>query len=311
MHLFVKPVLIALALSLTFIAAPLRAAPLDVVVSFSILGDLTRHVGGDRVQVISLVGPDEDAHDFQPRPSDARLIRDADLVIANGLGFDNWIERLTQSVGYRGALVIASTGIAPIEEMQGQALHHDHDDGHDHGPIDPHAWQDVRNVQVYVSNIAAALSRVDPDGSAHYHDNVTRYSAELQALDAEIRNAMSTLPAASRKVVTSHDAFGYFGTAYGLRFLGAAGLGSHSEPSAAGIARLIRQLRRENIPVVFIENISDPRLIERIGREGGARVGGTLYSDALSGPDGPAPTYVDMMRFNLNTLMEGLQGAKR
>jgi zinc/manganese transport system substrate-binding protein len=308
MYLCIKPTFLALALCLALVAAPLRAAPLDVVASFSILADLARQVGGDRVHVVSMVGPDEDAHGFQTRPSDARVIRDADLVIANGLGFDSWIERLAQSAGYGGELVIASAGIAPIEEVHGHAHQHDN---HDHGALDPHAWQDVRNVQRYVANIAAALARADPDGAAHYRGNAERYTDELRALDDEIRSTMSALSAANRKVVTSHDAFGYFGKAYGIRFVAAAGLSSHSEPSAAGIARLIRQLRRENIPVVFLENISDTRMIERIGKEAGARVGSTLYSDALSGPDGPAPTYVEMMRFNVNALMEGLQSAER
>jgi zinc/manganese transport system substrate-binding protein len=301
---FAVTLLAALALLAAF---PLRAAPLEVVASFSIIADLARQVGGERVKVIALVGPDEDAHGFAPRPSDARRLRDADLVIANGLGFDTWIERLAQSAGYRGPIVIASAGVEPIEDHTA----HDHAHGHDHGSIDPHAWQDVRNAQRYVANIAAALANIDPDGADHYRDNAARYTAALQALDAEIRSTLATLPAKRRQVVTSHDAFGYFGRAYGIRFLAAAGVGGHSEPSAAGIARLIRQLRRENVPVVFLENVNDPRLIERIGKEGGARVGGTLYSDALSAPDGPAPTYLDMMRFNVGALIDGLLAEQR
>lgn len=288
-------------------ALPLRAAPLEVVASFSIVADLAREVGGERVSVTALVGPDEDAHGFAPRPSDARRIRDADLVVANGLGFDTWIERLAQSAGYRGPIVIASAGVEPIEDHTA----HGHAHGHDHGAIDPHAWQDVRNAQRYVANIAAALIDIDPDGADHYRDNAARYTAALQALDAEIRSTLAAVPAERRKVVTSHDAFGYFGRAYGLRFLAAAGVGSHSEPSAAGVARLVRQLRRENVAVVFLENVNDPRLIERIGSESGARVGGTLYSDALSAADGAAPTYVDMMRHNLGVLMDGLLGERR
>lgn len=305
-----KTLLILLVLLLC--AVPLHAARLDVITSFSILADLTRQVGGDRVNVVTLIDTDEDAHGFQPRPSDARAVREADLIVANGLGFDAWIERLAQSAGYSGPIVTASAGVTALDAAaqhdHGHDHSRDHGDGHAHDNVDPHAWQDIANARVYVENIAAALAQIDPDGAQHYRDNAGRYAATLAALDAEIRRTLSALPPLRRTVVTSHDAFGYFERAYDIRFLPAAGIGSHSEPSAAGIARLIRQLRREKVPVVFIENVKDPRLIERISNESGAHIGGTLYSDALSGPDGPAPTYVDMMRLNLDALMTGLAG---
>ncbi len=292
--------LLLLAAAVT-LAQPLFAAELRVVTSFSILADLVRQVGGERVEVIPLVDVDGDAHAWQPRPSDARAVMGADLVVANGLGFDAWLERLAESSGARPP-VIVSTGVPTLEHDDG----HDHH-GHDHGTLDPHAWQDVGNARVYAKNIAAALVAADPSGEPVYRERLTRFDAELAALDAEIRERLAEVPESARKVVTSHDAFGYFGTAYGLRFVAAAGVGSQSEVSAAAMARLIRQLRRERAPVVFLENVNDPRLIERIGAEAGARVGGTLYSDALSGPDGPAPTYVAMMRHNLETLLAGLQ----
>lgn len=301
MHSMFRPTLASLLLVLALVATPLRAAQIEVVASFSILADLARQVGGERVNVTSLIAADEDAHGYQPRPSDARLVRDAHLVLANGLGFDTWLERLARSAAHATAVVVASEGIEPLTGPESHAHH-----GHDHGDMDPHVWQEVPNVLIMVSNIAAALGRVDPDGAARYAENAERYAQQLKALDADIRSTLSALPISRRKLITSHDAFGYLGKAYGLRVIAAAGISSQAEPSAAGIARLIRQLRRENVPVVFIENISDPRLIERIAHEGGANVGGKLYSDALSGPDGPAPTYIDMMRFNLDTLMKGL-----
>lgn len=293
---------------LTLLAALLpittQAAPVQVVASFSILADIVQEIGGERVEVTSIIDADEDAHGFQPRPSDARLLQGAHVVVANGLGFDAWIERLARSAGHAGEIVFASDGIEALEDRGHHGHHHGH--AHDHGPLDPHAWQNVANVRIYARNIAEALQRTDPDGAPHYQARLARYDAALAALDAEIRSQLSMLPVNRRKLVTSHDAFGYFGQAYGLRVVAAAGISYESEPSAAGIARLIRQIRRENVPVIFVENIADPRLIDRIAREGGARIGATLHSDALSGPDGSAPTYIDMMRTNLAAIMEGL-----
>lgn len=296
----------AAALLTTFLLAGLcltaptaRAEPLAVTTSFSVLADFIRAVGGERVVVRSLVGPDEDAHAFQPRPSDARGIGASALVVANGLGFDDWIVRLARSGGYRGPLVVASTGVRTL------AMPDSHGDGHDHdhaGGIDPHAWQDVANARRYVANIAAALAAADPDGAAYYEANAERYRGELTALDAEIRAAFAAIPAARRKVVSSHDAFAYFGRAYGIRFLAPVGVSNNAEPTAQGVARLIRQVRAEQVPAVFIENVADPRLLERIRAESGARIGGTLYSDALSAASGAAPTYVAMMRHNLQTI---------
>lgn len=301
MNAFLRLASVTTVLCLALAPAALRAAPLDVVTSFSILADFAHQVGGERIALTTLVGPDEDAHAYQARPSDSRKVLEADLVIANGLGFDTWLERLAQSAGHGGAVVIASDGIAPIEDAGGHAHH-----GHDHGATDPHAWQDVKNAKTYARNIAVALARADPAGDGTYRANLARYLAELDALDNEIRSALAALPDGRRKVVTPHDAFGYFAHAYDIEFIAAAGISNHAEVSAAGMARLIRQLRRENAPAVFIENVNDRRLIERIGSESGAHVGGLLYTDALSGADGPAPTYTAMMRHNLRMLMQGL-----
>ncbi|AYH45416.1 metal ABC transporter substrate-binding protein [Azoarcus sp. DN11] len=294
------------------LAAPLHAAaPLEVVTSFSILGDFIRQVGGDRVRVTALVAADQDAHNFQPRPSDARRIGTAQLVVASGLGFDPWLDRLAQTAGYKGRILVASQGIEPIAGTD----EHDDAHGYDRGPhrnaVDPHAWQDAANAQRYVANIADALAQADPANARAYRDSAARYTTELKALDAEIRSALAAIPVERRKVVSAHDAFGYFAHAYGVRFLAPAGISNQSEPSAAGVAQLIRQLRRENVPAVFVESISDPRLIERIRKESGARLGGTLYSDALSAADGPAPTYVTMMRHNLRTLLDGMSAGSR
>lgn len=295
--------LAALALLSALASGGLRAAPLEVVASFSILGNLVSEIGGERVAVTTLVGPDADAHNYQPRPSDARRLGAAKLVVANGFGFDSWVERLAKSAGYKGRLLVASTGIEALANAERSEHAHDHDEP----AVDPHAWQDVRNVVRYIDNIANALAEADPAGAATYRENAARYRVELASLDETIRQTFAVIPPERRKVVSSHDAFGYFGHAYDIRFLAAVGVSNQAEPSASGIAQLIRQLRREKVPVVFVESISDPRLVERIRKESGARLGGTLYSDALSAPDGPASTYITMMRHNLRTLMAGFE----
>ncbi|CAL93257.1 metal ABC transporter solute-binding protein, Zn/Mn family [Azoarcus olearius] len=298
------------ALLLCIVAAPAAAlaAPLEVVTSFSILADFVRQVGGERVSVHALVGEDGDTHAFQPRPSDARRVGSAALVVANGLGFDDWVARLARSAGYRGEVVLAAQGVATLEMTD-----HAHDDGKgpDQHAVDPHAWQDTRNAERYVDNIAEALARTDPAGAAIYRANAARYRAQLRELDAELRALVATLPATRRKVVSSHDAFGYLAHAYGLRFLAPVGVSNNAEPTAQGVARLIRQLKAEQVPAVFLENIADPRLIERIRSESGARVGGTLYSDALSAAGGPAPDYLALMRHNVRTLVAALAAPAR
>ncbi|ENO90728.1 metal ABC transporter solute-binding protein, Zn/Mn family [Thauera linaloolentis] len=282
-----------------------QTPPLEVTTSFSILGDLVRQVGGDKVRVRALVGANEDAHAFQPRPSDARDIGTSALVVVNGLGFDDWMTRLARSGNYKGRIVVASEGVSTIEMADDDHDHHGHDHDHGHG-ADPHAWQDLANAQHYVANIAAALAAADPAHAEDYRTNAAHYNGRLKALDAEIRAAFAALPAERRKVVTSHDAFAYFGKAYGIRFLAPVGVSNNAEPTAKGVARLIEQLKAEKIPAVFIENVADPRLIERIRSESGTRIGGTLYSDALSAPSGPAPDYLSMMRSNFKVLHDAL-----
>lgn len=289
-------------------SGPVVAADrLPVIASFSILGDMVGRVGGDRVAVTTLVGPDGDAHVYEPTPDDVKAVAGAKLLVVNGLGFEGWMDRLAQASDYKGPVTVASNGVAP-REMAGEG--DDHADAgqpdHDHHGLDPHAWQDVANAVIYVKNIAAGLDVADPQGKATYDANASAYIAELEALDAEARSAMAALPAGRRKIITSHDAFGYFGAAYGLELLAPEGVSTESEASATDVARIIRQIRADAIPAIFVENIKDRRLIDRIAAETKATVGGELYTDALSAKDGPAPTYVDMIRHNIGTLTEAL-----
>lgn len=279
------------------------AEPLEVVTTFSILGDITQRVGGDRIRVHTLVGPNEDAHVYQPTPADAKALAQARLVVVNGLGFEGWLERLIKSSGYRGKVTTASNGIRTLKRHD-----HDDDDDHDHhGEFDPHAWQDLSNALVYADNIGKALGEIDPQGKAIYQANTEKYAQEIRALDAELRETFKSIPKSRLKVVTTHDAFGYFARAYGVDFIAAVGINTDAEPSAGDIGRIIKQIRRDKIPAVFIESISDSRLLDRIRQESGAKIGGTLYSDALSKADGPAATYLDMMRQNARTLANALK----
>ncbi len=288
---------------------------LAVVASFSILGDMAAQLGGDRIALRVIAGPDKDAHTFQPRPSDVAALRDAGLVVRNGLGFDIWMDRLVRASGFRGRVVTATEGITP-RAMDGHDHDHDHEgDGrrqaHAVGPRsvpDPHAWQDLRLGQSYVRTIAAALAAADPAGEAAYRSRSDAYLARLAALDAWVRAQVATVPEPRRRVVTSHDAFGYFAAAYGIGFLAPQGISTESEPSAADVARLIRQIRAEHITAVFMENMTNPAMLRRVAAEAGVRVGGRLYADALSAPDGPAPTYEAMFRHNVGLLVPAMRG---
>lgn len=299
---------ILLLAAAVFCAAPQPAAAQEkvkVVASFSILGDLVRQVGGDRVEVSTLVGPNTDMHGFQPTPAHAKALASAQLVVINGLGLEGWADRLVKSAGYKGARVVATKGVKALSaEIEG----HGHNHKHKHSDrYDPHAWQEVANVKIYVGNIRDALSSVDPAGKAAYEKNAADYVQKLDALEAEIKQAFAGVSEKQRRVITSHDAFHYFGDAYAIEFLAAQGAGGETQPSARDVARLIQQIRKEGVKAIFVENISNPRIIEQIARETGVKLGGTLYSDALSEPNGPAPTYLDMMRHNAKTIAAALR----
>lgn len=286
------------------------AEKIPVVASFSILADLVRQVGGDAVEVSSLVPPDGDAHVFEPTPQDARRVAAAKLIFVNGLGLEGWIDRLVKQSGTMSTVVVASDGVTVRHRTKDEPQEEEEGGGKQPagGPVDPHAWQSVKNTEIYVRNIRDALSKADPDAAATFAANAEAYEAKLTALDGEIRTAMSDIPKAQRRIVTSHDAFGYFGDDYGLRLMAPQGFSTEQEPSAKEVGRLIRQIKKEKIPAVFLENMTNPKLIERVAAESGAKVGGELFSDALSPPDGPAPTYLDMMHHNLTQLDAALKG---
>jgi zinc/manganese transport system substrate-binding protein len=284
--------LVALVLLALFSVGASAQERLSVVATFSVLGDMVARVGGGHVQVATLIGPEGDAHAFQPTPADAGKVARARIVFENGLGFEGWLSRLIRASGYRSEVVAVSDGASTIAASDSAR--------------DPHAWQSPANALVYVRNIKDGLCRVDAARCAQYTANADAFAAEIGALDGEIRSWIGAIPFDRRKVITSHDAFHYFGRAYGVTFLAPVGVSTDVEPSSRDVARLIDQIRREKVKALFVENISDPRLIAQVARETGVKVGGTLYSDALSKPGGPAATYLGMMRHNGKMIADAL-----
>ncbi|WP_439815472.1 metal ABC transporter solute-binding protein, Zn/Mn family [Zavarzinia sp. CC-PAN008] len=325
--------LVAVAGLLSSPTALADAQPLRVVASFSVLADMARQVGGEQVEVRSLVGPDGDPHVYQPTPADVQALAGADVVIRGGLGIDRWLDRLVAAADYKGPIVDASAGVPVRLQGPGDAdheHHHDHGDhGHDHDhehagdehaaheddapatdangrAVDPHAWTSAANGAIYAANILKGLVAADPSHAQALTAKGEAYVAELKALDDWARAELAAIPAERRRVISSHAAFGYLGDAYGITFHAPVGLSTDAEPSAAEIAALIQQIRTENIRAIFIENATDPRLVQQLARETNAVVGGALYAESLSASDGPAATYVAMIRHNIETLKAGM-----
>lgn len=290
-------------------AEAVLAEPLKVVASFSIIGDFVRNVGGDRIELSTLVGPDGDAHVYEPSPADAVKMSKADVVLVNGLQFEGFLTRLVASSATKASIVEVSKGVVTITMKEDRHAEGDATgDHHHHGDIDPHAFQSIANAKIYVKNIADAFCAADADGCDAYKANARAYTAKLDEADAQVKAAVAAIPADKRTIITSHDAFGYFEHAYGLTFLAPEGISTEAEASAADVAALIKQIRGDKASAIFVENITNPRLIEQISAETGVKVGGTLYSDALSKADGPAATYIEMMKSNIETIRRAILG---
>jgi len=288
--------LLAASLAAAF-AVSLQATPvfaqekLPVVATFSILGDLVKNVGGDRVDIVTLVGPGSDTHVYSPTPADAKKLAAAKVVFVNGLGFEGWMTRLVKASGTKAATVTVTKGIK-TRKMEEEG----------HQVTDPHAWQSIANTKIYVGNIRDGLIAADPAGKSSYEANASAYLTKLDGLEAEVKDAISKVPADRRRIITTHDAFGYFGAAYGMEFIAPVGVSTESAVSAKDVAKIIAQIRKQKIPAVFMENITDPRMMEQIAKESGAKIGGSLFSDALSDEKGPAANYIDMMHNNIRQL---------
>jgi len=313
------------------ICGVVKAAPVKVVASFSILGDFVRQVGGERVTLTEIVGPDQDAHVYEPRTKDVTAVAQADLIVVNGLHFEGFLERLIKAAAGSAPVVALSDEAQVLRAGEDEHDHdhdhghehnheheddddddHDHDHSHDHhhGGVDPHAWQSVPNAIVYVRNLTQALCRVDAVGCATYRQRSQAYTQRLQALDAQLKNTLAALPAHQRTVLTAHGAFRYFGHAYGLNFLSPTGVSTETEATAADMRTLVQRLRQQQVAAIFLEHNANPRLVQRLAAETGMSISGTLYADMLS-KGRPAATYVDMMEHNLRTLVQGINQSKQ
>ncbi|WP_137297842.1 metal ABC transporter substrate-binding protein [Psychromonas sp. SP041] len=310
--LFKKAHLLAsMALILGVSSNAAASEKVDVVASFSILGDLISEVGGEHIKLTTLVKDNGDAHVYSPTPQDAQAVKNAQLLVVNGLNFEGWMQRLLESSQFNGVKVTASDGINVLQISGHEEEHKEHADKkeeaeHHHQGPDPHAWNSITNVKIYVNNIQSGLSQVDPDNSQEYKKNAAIYIAKLNKLESKLRKKMEMVPLTQRKVITPHDAFGYLAHDFDLEFMAPQGISTESEASASDVATIIKQIRRDNINAVFIENIADNRMVEQIIRETDTKVGGKLFSDALSEPEGPASTYLDMIEHNVTTIVDAL-----
>lgn len=294
--------LLSLMVTTAALILPLSAAhaegKLKVIASFSVLGDMVKNVAGDDIELKTLVGANGDAHEYQPTPASVKDISKADLVITNGLGLEGWLPRMIESSGYKGKIVEATTGIKPLKLAE--------EEGEQHGGQDPHAWQNVANGKIYVTNIRDALIAADKVHADDYRKNAENYLKKLDNLDAWVKTEIAKVPAEKRKVISTHDAFQYFAKAYNVEFLAPQGLSTESQPSAADVAKLEDQIRAQKITAVFFENMTDSRLIKQLEKDAGAHVGGTLYSDALSAENEPAPNYIAMFKHNVPALASAM-----
>jgi len=293
-----KPkMLLAAVFALSSMAGLAQAKPIEAVASFTVIADMVHNVGGDHVHVTSLIGPNGDPHAYEPTPNDAKALKGADLVFVSGLHLEGWLDRLIKASGYQGQPVVLSNGIKTRSmEEDGKQI------------TDPHAWNSAANGVVYVRNIISALQKADPANASDYQAKGEQYIKQLEQLDAYARAQVQAIPADKRKVLTSHDAFGYFGDAYGVTFLSPLGFSTETEASAADVGALIRQIKQEHVSTYFFENSSDPRLVKQIADASGAQPGGELYVESLSPADGPAPTYAQMFRYNVDKLTTAMKG---
>jgi zinc/manganese transport system substrate-binding protein len=277
---------------------------LSVVATFSVLADLVKSVGGERVEIVTLVGPGQDAHTFEPAPTHGVALARAGLVFENGLGFEGWLERMYAASGSKARRVVVTEGIAA------QPGHAEGEEADEHGEDDPHVWQDVRHAMHVVGVVRDALAQADPAGAAVYRANAEAYLAELRALDGWVVEQVGTVPEARRTLVTNHDSFGYFASRYGFAVVGTAipGVSTEtSEPSAAELAALVRRIKAAGVPAIFAENVANPKVLERVADEAGVEVAPRLYTDALDRPGEPVDTYVKMMRYNVSTIVTALK----
>lgn len=291
-----KKQMLAFTISSLFLAPGVQAKTVEAVASFSVLGDIVQQVGGEHVHVTTLVGPNGDPHSFEPRPQDSVSLSKAQVVFVSGLGLEGWLDRLIKASGYAHPVITASEGVETRSmEEEGQKI------------TDPHAWNSAKNGAIYARNVMQALIKADPEDAEAIRQRGENYIQQLEKLDQWARDRFNALPQEKRTVLTSHDAFGYFGDRYHVKFLAPVGFSTEAEASASDVAQLIQQLKQQHIHRYFIENQTDPRLVQQIASETGAKSGGELYPEALTEKGGEADSYVAAFTHNVKAMTQAMQ----
>ena len=271
---------------------------LVVVSTASIFSDMAENIAGDIVEVQTIVPIGDDPHLYEPTPGDARKVADADLILKNGLTFEGWLNELIENSGTKGKIVTITEGITPITSEKYK------------NSTDPHAWMDARYGLTYIENIKKALSELDPDNSDIFEFNYKLYKQQLEDLDNYIRTEIQKIPESQRILITSHDAFQYYGRRYGIELESILGTSTDADAQTSDIIRLNKIIKSSGVPAVFIESTVNPKLLEQLAKDNKITVGGKLYADSLGDKNSPAPTYIDMLRHNTNTIVAALSKVK-
>jgi zinc/manganese transport system substrate-binding protein len=299
--------------------------PVKVTATTSIIADLVQNVGGDHVDVYTILAPGTDAHTYSPKPSDVQAVAESQILFRNGLGLETWLDPMIQNAGGSRPIVVVSDGLTPLTDFKAEHDDEEHIDEAGSAPDtvkdgeeneerpgtepDPHMWFDVQRTIGYVENIRDRLKQLDPANAPAYEANADTYIDQLEQLDTEILQWVGTVPPERRKLVTSHDNFGYFAHRYGFEIVGSVlqSFSTEEQPSAQQIVELVEQIKEQQVPAIFTENVSDPRLAEQVADEAGIDVVTNLYTDALGEPGSAGDTYIKMMRFNVQQIVEALR----
>lgn len=289
------PLLLAVFISCNSETPENSSDKIKTVSTISIINDMVKNIGGDKVETHLICAIGTDPHSYIPKPSDPREISKSDIVFNNGIGLEHWIEQMIRNAGGDRPVIIVSEGITPIRDEAGFE------------DPDPHAWFDLENAQVYAKNIASGLIAIDPENESYYQANLERYLSELDEAHNWAKQQISEIPQVARVLITSHDAFRYFGKTYGLEVHGLQGISTESKPRTEDVKNIIDLIKEKNLKAVFIETTVNPALLQQITNETGAVIGGTLYSDSIGEPGSDGETFINAFKSNVSKIKNALK----